>query len=313
MANLRQLKNRIKTFGEFTRVINIQKIQIIREIGEIKDKIDQINFSYTVFNNYMIDLYRKYNVYEPAMFLVEKSRVPKKRNLYFVMANPSSDRLGKYAHRLINEYISKNHTANDIYVVIGRELADFLTKRGINVAKQMSLQDIDDPSIYRRISWQIYRGYSDLMFVEAQLIYLSAIEQRVVSLSIYPFENKTKKLTKHDWENFGSAISIIEEIDLSKVTWRRDLSSVAERIAKLAIELKVYESMIQYRLSLKTRELQSLEDKENNIKSEVERVQAMMQRVRKENITNELITSAVAFSVIGLEDDQPVPKRRSDA
>lgn len=308
MPSIRQLKDKIKTLNDFKKVVNIQKIASMKEISEIKKVVSQINFRGALFTQYMHDIHKKFGIYEEAMFDKAKSKVPTKRNIHFVMGNPRSDRLGDYSGKLIMEFIEKNHDREDFYVVISKELAEFMISKDLKVIKIMPLVAYNDTTIYQRIAWQIFRGYNDMMFIGATFIYLSMADKQVVETTIFPFDidQMLEKVKEHsrDFSFLGLADKIYQSVNIKKVNWKRDLNVVSEKIIKLALEMKVYAIIVEYRLSLKMRELQSLDDKEKNILEEQEKIKLLMQRVRKESITNELLTSAVAFGAINKPDEE---------
>ena len=301
MASLKQLKDKIKTFNDFTKVVNIQKIAVMKEIGEIKKVIDQSFYRKIIFNNYLIDIQKKHKLFDTSIFNSEKAKIPNKRNMHFVLGNPKSDKLGEYGNKLLAEHIKNNYSIKeDLFVAIGETLSEHLMSQGINVVKTVPLgSDLASSIIYQRISWQLYKGYTDLMFNKANFLYLSLTTKNVEEKNIFPFSDKKQEIDSDNFNSLGETFNIINKVKLSKVVWRKDVSAVAERIFMLAIEMTVYKTIVEYRLSLKTRELQTLDDKEKNIKDEIQKVKLKMQTVRKEGITNELLTSAVAFSVVG--------------
>lgn len=304
MASLRQLQNKVKTFKDFQKVVNIQKIVVMKEIAEKKKYIEQAKFRMQVFNNAMLDMNDKYRIYNAGYFDAEKTIIPIHRDLHIILPNPTSDKLGDYGNKLIVEYIQKNHRPDDVYVAIGPELSKFLVSKGINVIKTFEDVAIDSQATYARIAHQIVRGYEDLMFVKASFIYLSVINRQVVQTQLFPFDSKKVEFTTEEKANANQSSQIVLATDFQKSAYFKDVAAVGDHIVHLAIQMKVYWTMIEYRVALAMRELQSLDDKEKNIKSEIELVKLKMQRVRKDSITNELLTNAVAFGAINGKDDE---------
>lgn len=304
MASLRQLQNKVKTFKDFQKVVNIQKIVVMKEIIELKKYIEQATFRRKLFTNQMLDMNKKYHVLDASIFDIKKSNIPVNRNLHFILPNPSEDKLGNYANRLILEFIKKNHSPADLYVIIGNELDKDLIENGLNVIKVMKNISINDQTLYSRIAFQIMRGHSDMLFNKANFIYLNIIEKKVVEQSLFPFNTQKHEFSQEELSRFTEDMRLMLGTNVGKVTFYKDVEKVSKHMLKQAINMQVYSTMIEYRMAMAMRELQSLDDKEKNIKTEIEMIRLRMQRVRKDNITNELLTNAVAFGAINSKEDE---------
>ncbi len=304
MASLRQLANQIKTFNDFKKVINIQKIVVMKEIAERQKVIAQAQLRSKVFNNFMIELYKKHGAFHSSFFDEKKAGVPVKRNMHFIMSNPTTDRVGEYGNKLILDFIKKNNGPDDVYVVIGHALAKVLRDGGLNIISVIKQEETNSIMIYNRIAFLVLRGYRDLLFVRATFTFLNMITKQVEAKKIFPFDSKKSKVDVSGENEIGSISKFVQSSKLNKVTWLRSLEEASTRIARFAIEMEIYSTMVEYRLSMKMRELQSLDDKEKNIIEEIDIVKLNMQRVRKENVTNELLTNAVAFAALNEEEEE---------
>ncbi len=305
MASLRQLQNKVKTFKDFQKVVNIQKIVVMKKIVELKRFVEQASFRRKLFTNQLLEMNKKYHILDPSIFDAKKSNIPVQRDIHFVLPNPSDDKIGEYANKLIVEHVQANHSRNDLYVVVGGvDLDKSLKEIGANVIKVMDSSSIDDQDTYARIAFQILRGHSDMLFRKANFIYLNVIEKKVIEESLFPFDVSRHDFTVDEKSRFTEDMKMILDTNINKVTFHKDVDAVAKHMLKQAINMQVYSTMINYRVAMCTRELQSLDDKEKNIQTEIEIIKLRMQRVRKDNITNELLTNAVAFGAINSKEDQ---------
>lgn len=304
MASLRQLQNKVKTFKDFQKVVNIQKIVVMKEIMELKRFVEQASFRRRLFTNQLLDMNKKYRILDPSVFDAKKSNIPVQRDIHFILPNPSDDKLGEYANKLVIEHVKKNHKRNDLYVVVGGvDLDKALKEIGANVIKVMNNVDFDSQDTYARIAFQILRGHSDMLFNKADFIYLNVLEKKVLEETLFPFNTEKHDFTAEEKSRFTEDMKLILDTNISKVTFYKDVDAVAKHMLKQSINMQVYSTMINYRIAMCTRELQSLDDKEKNIKAEIELVRLRMQRVRKDNITNELLVNAVAFGTLNAKED----------
>lgn len=304
MASLKQLADKIKTFQDFSKVVNIQKIVVMKEIVEQKKIIKQLDFRDMLFSNLIIDLHKKHNAFDKSFFSTKKPRVPKVRDLHFIMSTETGNSVGEYSNKLIVDFAKKNHKPEDIYIVIGKALGDMLKKAQFNVINVMMDASIESNSTYERIAAQVLRGYRDLMFVRSTFSFFDIASKQITEMELFPFKKEKREFDKTDMADFSIENKIVKQMKLSKVVWLRDLDLVSQKIAKFAIREKSFYIMTKYRLSSKLRELQALDDKEKNILEEIVFVRLKMQRVRQESVTNELLTNAVAFGAINdLEEE----------
>lgn len=298
MASLRQLQSKVKTFKDFQKVVNIQKIVVMKEIIQWKARIEQAEFRRHLFVNRLIEINNHFHVFDSSIFNTKKTSIPIKRDIHFILVNPPEDKLGDYANKLIVEYCKKNNSPDDIYVIVGNGLDESFRRADLNVIKVMKDAKMEDVEIYARIAFQILRGHSDMLFHRAKFIFLNAIEKRIVEEPLFPFERKIHEFTKEEQDKFTDDMKILLATNVKKVTFYKDIERVANTIISEAINMQVYAITIQYRLAMCMRELQALDDKEKNIQAEIETIKLKMQRVRKDNITNELLTNAVAFGAL---------------
>lgn len=303
MASLRQLQSKVKTFKDFQKVVNIQKIVVMKKIVELKKYVQQANFRRTLFTNELYDINKKYHILDPSVFDSKKTNIPVKRNLYFIMPNPSEDKFGEYANKLILEYVKIRHQPGDLYVIVGRQTDKTLYSAGLNIIKTMDDVSLDDQDLYVRIAFQIMRGHSDMLFHKANFVYLNIIDKRVVEQQLFPLDTGKHEFTSEEKAQFTDDMDHIVATDITKVSFYKDVEKVAQHILKQSINMKVYSTMIEYRMAMAMRELQALDDKEKNIQSEIENIKLRMQRVRKDNITNELLVNAVAFGALNHKED----------
>ncbi len=304
MASLRQLNDKIKTFNDFKKVVNIQKVVVMKEIAEWKKVVNQAKFRNNIFNNLILDIQKKFHIYDSAFFSNDKNSVPVDRDLHFLIGPKGMGGFTDYANKLILEFIKKNHKPEDVYVVIGTELAKLLNKEEINILHVMDHKKTDDIALFKRISFQVLRAFKDLMFKHTDLLFLNSGTKQVEHYPIFPFNKKKVDLSKGEFKTDNETLNIINGIKLTTVEWQKDLSAVSEHMLSLAIEMKTYSIMVEHKLSAKLRELQSLEDKEKNINEEIASIVLMAQRVRKENVTNELLTNATAFAALSEEEEE---------
>ncbi len=304
MPSIKQLNDKIKVFNDFKKVVNIQKIVVMKEIVERKKVVNQAKFRNDMFNNLILDMQKKFGVFDPSMFSPSGSKVPIDRDLHFLIGPQGMGGFSDYSNQLILEYIKKNHKKEDLNVVIGTELAKLLAKHEINVLHVMDDKESDDVALFKRVSFQVLRAFKDLMFTNTDMLFLNSGTKKIESYPIFPFNKEKVVLEEGTYSVDEDILSILERINLFTADWQEDLSTVAEYLSSLAIEMKTYSIMVQHRLSAKLRELQSLDDKEKNIDEEISRVVLMSQRVRKENVTNELLTNATAFAALTAEEEE---------
>ena len=308
MASIRQLADKIKTFEDFSKVVNIQKIVVMKEIIELKKNISQLNFRDILFTNLIIDLHKKHGVYANDMFSDKGNRVPTKRNLYFVLSsNKVMTKDFAYTNKLLVQHIKKNHKEEDIYVVVNKGLAKMLVSEGINVRSSIDANLIDSPSLYTRIAKQVVQGYQDMMYVVSNFIFFDVDTKQITEIPLLPLPKKKRKVEELD--NYKASMKnienrIIREMNISKAVWMRNLEAVSLKVIEVAIKGKAFYVMTKYLLTTKLRELTSLDDKERNIRDEILEIKLKMQRIRQESVTNELLTNAVAFSVLNEEEEE---------
>ena len=304
MASLKQLADKIKTFQDFSKVVNIQKIVVMKEIAEQKKIIKQLDFRDMLFSNLIIDLHKKHGAFDKSFFSSKKPRVPFIRDLHFIMSSSTHGSVGEYSNKLIIDFIKKNHKPEDIYVVVGKNLGDMLKKKKYNVINVMMDASMETNDTYERIAAQVLRGYRDLMFVRSTFSFFDMASKQITEMKLFPFAKEKREFDKTNMTEFAIENVVVEDMKLSKITWLRDLDLVSQKIAQFAIREKSFYIMTKYRLSAKLRELQALDDKEKNILEEITMVKLKMQRVRQESVTNELLTNAVAFGALNALEEE---------
>ncbi|MCP4336412.1 MAG: hypothetical protein GY679_01015 [Mycoplasma sp.] len=304
MASLKQLNDKIKTFNDFKKVVNIQKVVVMKDISELKKVVNQAKFRNAIFNNLIIDMQKKFNIYDPAVFSTKRNIVPENKDLHFIIGTKGAGSFSKYSGKLILEYIKKNHKPNDINVVVGEELGKLLKRNNLKVLNVMEDKYLGNIILFKNISFQVLSAFQDLMFKKTDLLFLNSVSKKVESYSIFPLNKKKVDLSNFRSQVDESDFKIIKGIKLNSTELQKDLSTVAEHLSALTIEMKIYSFIIEYKLSTKLRELQSLEDKEKNIDEEISKIVLISQRVRKENITNELLTNATAFAALNVEEEE---------
>lgn len=301
MASIANLKKKVKTLNDFTKVVNIQKIVVMKEIAQWQKVIEKSDGIKRVF----IDLVEKLNKSHKALpndYFFEEGkkprRIPVPRKLHFIVEGDIRDNISEYELKLVAEYCRLNNKPEDIYVIIGENLGEVMQKEGFKILNVMPTAELSDTLIYSRIAHQLLVSYNDMIHDGATFGFLDTTIKQFNRENIFPLKREVLNMEKIENEEFAA----ITKLKVSKTQWYKDYDAVAQSLIKTAIESLVYQKIVEYSLTMKRRELQGLDDKEKNIHEEIGKVKLQMSRVRKDAVTNELLTNATAFAALAGEE-----------
>lgn len=305
MASIAILKKQVKTLNDFTKVVNIQKIVVMKEISQWQNVIDESRVISHVFSELVYKLNKSYKVLSEDYFDSNKSKkaikkIPINRDLHFLVEGNVVDNITEYELKVVAEHCEKNNKPDDVYVIIGENLGKYMIKKGFNVFNTMKSSDLNNSMIYSRVAHQILVAYDDLIYNKATFGFLDTTMKAFNSDVIFPIQKDEIKNLPKNMEEYDKILNIKP----SKVKWVKDYDSVANSLIKTSIESLIYKRIVEYLLAIKRRELQSLDDKEKNILEEINLVNLKIQRVRKDAVTNELLTNATAFQALSEKDDE---------
>lgn len=302
MASIANLKKQVKTLNDFTKVVNIQKIVVMKEISQWQSVIEESRMISHVFSELVYKLNKSYKVLSEDYFANEKKnkKIPIDRDLHFLVEGNIVDNITDYELKVVSEYCKKNNKPEDVYVIIGEKLGEYMIKEGFDVLNVMKSADLNNTMIYSRVAHQILVAYDDLIYNKATFGFLDTTMKAFNSDVIFPIVKEDVKELPENMEEYNKILNIKP----SRTKWVKDYDSVANSLIRTSIESLIYKRIVEYLLAIKRRELQSLDDKEKNILEEIEIVKLKIQRVRKDAVTNELLTNATAFQALSESEEE---------
>ena len=310
MASITELKNRIKILISFAKVVNIQKIVVMKDIAEIKSQISYLTDTHSLILKVLNDI-RKHNssIIDRGLLPTKSSEEKIKKNstktniykkVVFLMETKPIDKYAQYSLKKMVEYSKDINTDETLIIAVGDELERELKKAKIKIYKSFDNKIAFSSLLFGEVSSLTHILYESLIAGEILFMFDDVNSpSKLKEIQLVPFShdlgaseiNKTV-IKKGDVNHFND---ILSGINFKKTSFPENIINTLDFLTNMQLANLIKIAFLSYQLNIKNRELYSLDDKEKNIIKEEEVTKLLMQRVRKEKVTNELITTSGAF------------------
>lgn len=307
MASITELKNRIKILISFAKVVNIQKIVVMKDIAEIKGQISYLRDTHSLVFKVLSDI-RKHNssIIDRGLLPTgpSKNKQKKSKNIYkeviFLMETKPIDKYAQYSLKKMVQYSKDIDTDETLIIAVGDELKRELKKAGIRIYKSFNNKIAFSNLLFNEVSSLTHTLYESLISGKILFMFDDVNSpSKLKEIQLVPFSHDLgaseidKSAIKMDKNNYFN--EILSSINFKKTSFPENIINTLDFLTNMQLANLIKIAFLSYQLNIKNRELYSLDDKEKNILKEEEVAKLLMQRVRKEKVTNELITTSGAF------------------
>ena len=292
MASITELKNRIKILISFAKVVNIQKIVVMKDIAEIKSQISYLKDTHSLILKVLNDV-RKHNssIIDRGLLPGETSKVKtnESKNIYkkviFLMETKPIDKYAQYSLKKMVEYSKKINTEETLIIAIGEELERELKKAKIKLYKSFDNKVAFSNLLFDEVSSLTHILYDSLISGKILFMFDDVNSpSKLKEIQLVPFYHDLgaseidESVMKINNENPFN--DILSAIDFKKTSFPENIINTLDFLTNMQLANLIKIAFLSYQLNIKNRELYSLDDKEKNIIKVEEVAKLLMQRVR---------------------------------
>ena len=335
MANLNELKQKVKMYTDFMKIIQIDKIKVSQRIAELKQQIYGASVLVESIKDLKDIISSNKDVFEPYTSAGAKLFPNKDRTVYFFLETKDNSAVGQYSDKKIYEYIENNVKLGDVIYIIGERLHQHV--EGEMIKSKQDLDDlhliIDNNGEFHEISTVIAEAslamYESLFSHNIKVVYDDIKNPaNLFEHNVFPFDESAETVSIDERDVAGMYFedikAVVKDLKKGRVDYGVDITNVKDAILKSFIISSLQFVITKYMLNLSTRELQTLEDRDKNIEESIVETNLIAQKIRQESITRELLTNSTAFKSLqatraadkmkqsGSRQDEIIRKKKED-